>query len=214
MEKTDNIDEIIRERLKEAIANSGMSQAKLSGIAKISHHNLNRFLTGARKGITPDTIYKIAKALEIDISYLFGDADKVNKQSSIKPLHQKSFGELLQRLLDAKRMTYEDLAALDIGVGIKSISHYKNNLRVPSLSVLQNIAHALNTPVGYFFNEVSLEEALSNEKESPKSKEIQKLLDIAKDLDADSIRDLLKQAEKEKSLQDYKKITPTQKKSS
>jgi len=70
-----NIDDYIRERLQKAIDDSGISQRQLVKKAALGDVTLNRILKGHRSGMTNSTLFKIAKALNLDMSYFFGESE-------------------------------------------------------------------------------------------------------------------------------------------
>lgn len=70
----DIFDDQLRERLRYVLSSRNISQAELARRAQISHTNLNRFLIDRRKGsLSYETIIKISKALEVPVSFLFGE---------------------------------------------------------------------------------------------------------------------------------------------
>jgi len=75
-----NIDELVRQRLRNALNESGYTQAKLAEKAGIDKINLNRILSGKRKSTSLDTLKKIAEALSLPVSY-FSDEQSVNTES-------------------------------------------------------------------------------------------------------------------------------------
>lgn len=83
-----SIDEIIRNKLKLAVEQSGLSQLKIAEKAGIDHINLNRILSGKRKSTSPETLNNIAKALNISLSYLFGESPlpSPEKPDFLKPV--------------------------------------------------------------------------------------------------------------------------------
>lgn len=196
-----NIDEIVRERIREALLITGMSQTKLADKAGISIANLNKVITGVRHGLSPDTLYKIAKVFDVPMSYFFGETEWPHTTTSlvVSPIVKLSYGELLLNLLKTKGLRQKDLATLT-DVDIRVINNYCRNIREPNRETQQKIASALQVPMSYFFNEISLEEALKTEIPNEK---LNKLHNIAKYLDDEGIDEVIKAAEKEKTIHEF-----------
>lgn len=196
-----NIDDVVRERLKEALLITGMSQAKLADTAGISISHLNRVIKGVRHGLTPDTLYRIAQVFDVPMSYFFGETEWPHTTTSmiISPEAKLSYGDLLLNLLKAKGLKQTDLSNM-LDTDKRVINNYIRNLREPNRETQQRIAKALEVPMSYFYNEISLEEALKTEIPNEK---LNKLHNIAKYLDDSGIEELIKAAEKEKNVQEY-----------
>lgn len=196
----------IGNRIKNALKIRNMTQTQLAETTGYTEVYISNILRGVRgKNMNVETLANFAKALNVSMAYLLEESDLINNEerATINIGTEKTFPQLLKEILKSKQMTYKELSELNIGTGDKSIGHYATGKRTPSLDVVQNMARALKIPVGYFFNEISLEQALNSKEPNENDQEISKLLEILRDLDKDSIGDLLKQAEKEKSLQDY-----------
>jgi transcriptional regulator with XRE-family HTH domain len=193
-----NIDDTIRDRLKEALLITGMTQVKLAEAAGISAAHFNRVIKGTRQGLSPDTLYKISKVLNVPVSYFFGETDWPHTTTSlvISPETKYSYGELLRNLLKARGLRQTDLARLT-DIDNRVLNNYCRDIREPNRDTQKLIADALHVPIGYFFNEISLEEALKTEIPSEK---INKLHNIAKYLDEKGIEELIRAAEKEKTI--------------
>ncbi len=74
-------------------------------------------------------------------------------------VNSDSFGARLNDAIKLKGASRKDVAEL-LDVSLSAISHYCHNKRKPSLEAIRSIAVYLQIPVGYFFGEVSLVEAL------------------------------------------------------
>ena len=167
-----HIDDIIRERIRIAIAESGLSQAKVADKADISVVNLNRVINAGRQGVSPETIHKICKALNIPVAFIFGEINEYERSDGTKlnfsptPQRKLSYGELLRNLLDAKGLTQTEAAEL-IKMDRKIFNNYVRGKREPNMQMWQRISTALSVPVGYFFNEITLEDALKHNEPTP-----------------------------------------------
>jgi len=69
-----NNDKLI-DKLKKLIKESGMSARKLADIAGIHEVSMYRILNGQRKLNNLDTLYKLSKALGVDLNYFFTSSD-------------------------------------------------------------------------------------------------------------------------------------------
>lgn len=204
----------VGDKLKSIRQKKGLTQPVMAAELGVTYQTYQHY---ERTGnIDAHKISKLIKFLGISYDDLFNLDVEYFDTGAYRVIHsEKPFGQLLKELLWAKQMTHEDLAAMNVGVKAIQIGHYVRGRNDPPLNVLQKIAEKLCVPVAYFFNEVSLDEALHQQKpDAEKLKQISKLLEIIKDLDNNGIDEMIKQAEKEKSLQDYKKIIPSSKKSS
>ncbi|MGE4266297.1 MAG: helix-turn-helix domain-containing protein [Deferribacterales bacterium] len=201
-------------KLKSIRNKKGFTQPQIAAELGVTYQTYQYY---ERTGnIDAHKVSKLIKFLNISYDDLFNlDTEYYDTGAFRMVLSEKSFGQLLKDLLHAKHMTHEDLAKMEIGVKAIQIGHYVRGRNFPSLDVLQTIAEKLCVPVAYFFNEISLDDALKKSELDPdKLKQISRLLEIIKDLDNNGMDEIIKQAEKEKSLQDYKKIIPPSKKSS
>lgn len=212
-----HIDDIIRERLKLAVEHSGYSQSKVAEMAGISRINLNRLFAGARQGVTPETIYKICKALDVPMAFVFGEIDEYGEANGSKCIftsnsqEKLSYGELLRNLLDAKGLNQTEAAEL-IGIDRKVFSAYTRNKREPSMETWTRIAVALQVPVGYFYNELTLGQALQCEiVTGERAEKLGKLHSLLKDLDDEGVEKIIEATEKEKIYKDHQKIVNSKK---
>lgn len=205
-------------RIKAALTARNMTQTKLAEITGFTDVYISNIVTGMKgKNLNIGTLSIFANALNVPMAYLLEETDVMDHNETFvlqKPTTNKTFGQLLKDILKARGLNTSTLAKLDIGVKAIQIGHYTRDSRLPHVTVLQRMAEVLNVPVGYFFGEVPLETVLKQDQDSSKSPLIAKLMGIIRDLDMDGIDEVIRQAEKEKSLQDYKKITPPSKKSS
>lgn len=192
----------IGKRLREALQHRGMSQNKLSEITGFSAVYISNILRGVRgKSLSIDTLNAFAKALDVPMSFLLGETNEIDKDHNplITPEAKLSYGELLLNLLKAKGLRQTDLSNM-LNTDKRVINNYVKNLREPDRETQQRIAKALEVPMSYFYNEISLEEALKTEIPNEK---LNKLHNIAKHLDDSGIEELIKAAEKEKNVQEY-----------
>lgn len=141
----------------------------------------------------------------------------------------KNYGTRLKEILTVKGIKQVELADA-VGSNPKNINSYITGRAEPSLQMVSSIAKYLNVPLDYFLGEASLAEVLKDENASGwlldrlenslpqesykivelilllQNKYIEELLDIVKELDTDSLREVLKQAEKEKYFREYKNV--------
>ena len=212
-----HIDDIIRERIRIAIAESGLSQAKVADKADISVVNLNRVINAGRQGVSPETIHKICKALNIPVAFIFGEINEYERSDGTKlnfsptPQRKLSYGELLRNLLDAKGLTQTEAAEL-IKMDRKIFNNYVRGKREPNMQMWQRISTALSVPVGYFFNEITLEDALKHNEPTPERLEkLNKLHGLLRDLDDSELEKIIEATEKEKVYKDYTKMIHSKK---
>lgn len=212
-----HIDDIIRERIRIAIAESGLSQAKVADKADISVVNLNRVINAGRQGVSPETIHKICKALNIPVAFIFGEINEYERSDGTKlnfsptPQGKLSYGELLRNLLDAKGLTQTEAAEL-IKMDRKIFNNYVRGKREPNMQMWQRISTALSVPVGYFFNEITLEDALKHNEPTPERLEkLNKLHGLLRDLDDSELDKIIEATEKEKVYKDYTKMIHSKK---
>lgn len=212
-----HIDDVIRERLKIAVERSGLSQSKVAERAGVSRINLNRLFAGARQGVSPETIYKICKALDVPMAFIFGEIDEYQKSDgtllavSPAPQEKLSHGQLLKQLLEAKKLSQTEAAEM-IGMDRKVFSNYVRDEREPNMQMWQRISIALSVPVGYFYNEVSLDEALKHEVISEERLgKLNKLHRLLKELDEEDLEKIIEVTEKEKIYKDYTKMMHSKK---
>lgn len=212
-----HIDDVIRERLKIAVERSGLSQSKVAEIAGVSRINLNRLFAGARQGVSPETIHKICKALNVPMAFIFGEIDEYQKVDgglvSVTPAPEEKLthGQLLKQLLEAKKLSQTEAAAM-IGMDRKVFSNYVRDEREPNMQMWQRISMALSVPVGYFYNEVSLEDALKYEViPEERLTKLNKLHKLLKELDEEDLEKIIEVTEKEKIYKDYTKMMRSKK---
>lgn len=140
----------------------------------------------------------------------------------------KDYGTKLKEILNAKNIKQVELAEA-VGSNPKNINSYIAGRAEPPLHMVASISKYLDVPLDYFLGDASLEDALEDEshnkildklegslpQESYKlvelvlllqNKYIEELLSVVKDLDAESLREILKQAEKEKYFRKYKNV--------
>jgi len=85
-----NNDKLI-DRLKKLIKESGLSARKLADIAGIHEVSMYRILNGQRKLNNLDTIYKLSKALGVDLNYFFTNSDISEEDSDNENLNVHIF---------------------------------------------------------------------------------------------------------------------------
>lgn len=85
-----NNDKLI-DRLKKLIKESGLSARKLADIAGIHEVSMYRILNGQRKLNNLDTIYKLSKALGVDLNYFFTNSDISEENSDNENLNVHIF---------------------------------------------------------------------------------------------------------------------------
>lgn len=205
-----HIDDVIRDRLKVAIENSGLSQSKVAEIAEVSRINLNRLLAGARQGVSPETIYKICKALDVPMAFIFGEIDEYQSPDGLKfnivPDNKLTYAQLLRNLLKVKKLSQTE-AAKTIGIDMKVFNNYVRGEREPNMQMWQRISTALSVPVGYFYNEISLEDALEHEiVPEERLAKLNKLHKIVKELSEEELEKIIETTEKEKVYKAYQKM--------
>ena len=74
---------------------------------------------------------------------------------------EDSFGTRLNSAIKLKGASRKEIANL-LDVSLSAISHYCHDKRKPSLESMRSIAVYLQIPIGYFFGEISLIEALQS----------------------------------------------------
>lgn len=85
-----NNDKLI-DKLKKLIKESGMSARKLADIAGIHEVSMYRILNGQRKLNNLDTLYKLSKALGVDLNYFFTNSDVSEEDSDNENLNVHIF---------------------------------------------------------------------------------------------------------------------------
>jgi transcriptional regulator with XRE-family HTH domain len=141
----------------------------------------------------------------------------------------KDYGTKLKQLLIAKNIKQVELAEA-IHSNPKNINSYITGRAEPPLEIVVKIAKYLDVPLDYFLGDTELNDALEpryhekslNKLESTlphssyklvefilllQNKHIERLLDVVKDLDSDSLCEIVKQAEKEKCYKNYQNAT-------
>ena len=172
MENNKDNKSLVLERLRKAINDSGLPASKVAEIAGIATVSLYRILNGDRNLGNLDTLNKLSNALKTPIAYLIGEIDEFEQGQDIKlsftpkPSRKLSYGELLRNLLDAKGLTQTEAAEL-IKMDRKIFNNYVRGKREPNMQMWQRISMALGVPVAYFFNEITLEDALKHDEPTP-----------------------------------------------
>lgn len=85
-----NNDKLI-DKLKKLIKESGVSARKLADIAGIHEVSMYRILNGQRKLNNLDTLYKLSKALGVDLNYFFTNSDIAEENSDNENLNVHIF---------------------------------------------------------------------------------------------------------------------------
>jgi transcriptional regulator with XRE-family HTH domain len=138
----------------------------------------------------------------------------------------KDYGIRLKNILSAKNIKQVELAEA-VGSNPKNINSYISGRAEPSLDMVVSIAKYLDVPIDYFIGNVELDEVIGERHDEKilsklentlphesfrlvelllllQNKHIEKLLDVVKELDSESLCEVLKQAEKEKCFRDYR----------
>jgi|GEM_PF-4852623 len=79
-EMVKSTNDVVKERLKEIMEETGMSETKLAEQAGVSVANFNKVIEGTSQGMTPDTLYRIAQVLDVPMSFL---SEKDNKSACV-----------------------------------------------------------------------------------------------------------------------------------
>ncbi|GAB1534416.1 hypothetical protein ADMFC3_00470 [Geovibrio sp. ADMFC3] len=217
MENNKDNKSLVLERLRKAISDSGLPASRVAEIAGIATVSLYRILNGDRNLGNLETLNKLSNALKTPIAYLIGEIDEFEQGQDIKlsftpkPPKKLSYGELLRNLLDAKGLTQTEAAEL-IKMDRKIFNNYVRGKREPNMQMWQRISTALSVPVGYFFNEITLEDALKHNEPTPERLEkLNKLHGLLRDLDDSELEKIIEATEKEKVYKDYTKMIHSKK---
>ena len=217
MENNKDNKSLVLERLRKAINDSGLPASKVAEIAGIATVSLYRILNGDRNLGNLDTLNKLSNALKTPIAYLIGEIDEFEQGQDIKlsftpkPSRKLSYGELLRNLLDAKGLTQTEAAEL-IKMDRKIFNNYVRGKREPNMQMWQRISMALGVPVAYFFNEITLEDALKHDEPTPERLEkLNKLHGLLRELDDSELEKIIEATEKEKVYKDYTKMIHSKK---
>lgn len=71
----ENVAETIRQRIKQVRVEKGISQVRLGELTGLDQAYISRLENGTAEG-TPSQLYAIAKALGVEVAYLYGETDE------------------------------------------------------------------------------------------------------------------------------------------
>lgn len=161
--KEKDINKIVGERLKELIEATGLTRRKVAEeILEIDESTLSKIIDGSRS-LQPHHIYKLKKALNINLNYLF--ADEKEKKHTPKFLELTTIGKtyligrLLKKVREEHNLTKKKLYSMLRT--IKSEWQYKkleDNKEEADETVIYEICSKFNLNLDNVIEEISKEE--------------------------------------------------------